>query len=95
MAAAAIGLCTSHDSGVTWNVEQEDLHAPYCSAVAFAGDDVLVSASVGPFAAQGQSTDEGSMETVRWSPSPVARLHGSTASPTPVASLRTVRSRGR
>jgi hypothetical protein len=53
MAAAASGLCTSQDSGVTWNVEQEGLHASYCSAVAFAGDDVLVSASVDHFAAQG------------------------------------------
>jgi hypothetical protein len=53
MAAAAIGLCTSQDSGVTWNVEQEGLHAPYCSAVAFAGDDVLVSAAADHFAAQG------------------------------------------
>lgn len=53
MAAAAIGLCTSRDGGVTWSVEQEGLHASYGSAVAFAGDDVLVSASVDHFAAQG------------------------------------------
>jgi hypothetical protein len=53
MAAAAIGLCTSRDGGVTWDVEQEGLHASYCSAMAFAGDDVLVSASVDHFAAQG------------------------------------------
>jgi hypothetical protein len=53
MAAAAIGLCTSSDGGVTWDVEQEGLHASYCSAVAFAGDDVFVSASVDHFAAQG------------------------------------------
>jgi hypothetical protein len=53
MAAAAIGLCTSRNSGLTWDVEQEGLHAPHCSAVAFAGDDVLVSASVDPFAEQG------------------------------------------
>src|SRR5436309_2574552 len=53
MAAAAIGLCTSRDGGLTWDVEQEGLHASYCSAVAFAGDDVLVSASVDHFAAQG------------------------------------------
>jgi hypothetical protein len=53
MAAAAIGLCSSRDSGATWDVEQEGLHAPYCSAVAFAGDDVLVSASVHHFAEQG------------------------------------------
>ena len=53
MAAAAIGLCTSHDGGLTWDVEQEGLHASYCSAVAFTGDDVLVSASLDHFAAQG------------------------------------------
>lgn len=53
MAAAAIGLCTSRDAGATWTVEQEGLHAPYCSAVAFAGDDVLVAASSDHFAAEG------------------------------------------
>jgi photosystem II stability/assembly factor-like uncharacterized protein len=53
MAAAAIGLCASRDGGRTWDVEQEGLHASYCSAVAFAGDDVLVAASVDHFAAQG------------------------------------------
>ena len=31
----------------------EGLHASYCSAIAFAGDDVLVSASSDHFAAQG------------------------------------------
>ena len=53
MAAATIGLCASRDGGATWHVEQEGLHASYCSAVAFAGDDVLVSASVDHFAAEG------------------------------------------
>ena len=53
MAAAAIGLCSSRDGGATWLVEQAGLHASYCSAVAFAGDDVLVSASVDHFAAEG------------------------------------------
>ena len=53
MAAAAIGLCTSRDGGLTWDVEQEGLHASYCSAVAFVGDDVLVSASLDHFARQG------------------------------------------
>ena len=53
MAAAAIGLCTSRDGGLTWDVEQEGLHAAYCSAVAFVGDDVLVSASADHFAARG------------------------------------------
>ena len=53
MAAAAIGLCTSRDGGATWDVERAGLHAAYCSAVAFAGDDVLVSASAHHFAAQG------------------------------------------
>ncbi len=53
MAAAAIGLCASRDGGETWDVEQKGMHASYCSAVAFAGDDVLVSASVDHFAEQG------------------------------------------
>jgi hypothetical protein len=53
MAAAAIGLCISRDGGLTWDVEREGMHASYCSAVAFAGDDVLVSASLDHFAAQG------------------------------------------
>jgi hypothetical protein len=52
-AAAAAGLCVSHDAGKTWTVEQEGLHAPYCSAVAFAGDQLLVANSDGHFAAEG------------------------------------------
>jgi hypothetical protein len=53
IAAAAIGLCISKDAGASWTVEQAGLHAPYCSAVAFSGEDILVSASEGPFAARG------------------------------------------
>ena len=53
IAAAAIGLCVSHDGGATWQVEQDGLHASYCSAVAFLGDDILVSASTDHFATQG------------------------------------------
>ena len=53
IAAAAIGLCISRDSGATWTVEQEGLHAAYCSAVAFSGDDILVSASADHFAPHG------------------------------------------
>jgi hypothetical protein len=52
-AATAIGLSTSSDRGATWEVEQRGLHALHCSAVAFAGDDILVSAAAGPFAPQG------------------------------------------
>ncbi|HSY47991.1 MAG TPA: hypothetical protein VLC46_04190 [Thermoanaerobaculia bacterium] len=52
MAAAGIGLCISRDGGMTWNVEREGMHASYCSAVAFLGDDVLVCAAVDHFAAQ-------------------------------------------
>ena len=91
MAAAAIGLCTSRDGGATWNVEQEGLHASYCSAVAFAGDDVLLSASVDHFAAKGaiyRRRVDGDGPLV---PSPAGCPHGSTASPTPIASPRTVR----
>ena len=53
-AATAIGLCISRDYGETWAVEQEGLHAPYCSAVAFSGDDILVSASTDHFASKGR-----------------------------------------
>jgi hypothetical protein len=53
IAAAAAGLCVSRDAGATWTVERDGLHAPYCSAVAFAGDDILVAASSDHFAAEG------------------------------------------
>jgi hypothetical protein len=54
VAAAAVGLCISRDSGATWIIEREGLHAPYCSAVAFSGDDIIFSASTDPFAAEGR-----------------------------------------
>jgi hypothetical protein len=53
IAAAGVGLCISNDAGATWKVEHAGLHAPHCSAVQFAGDDILVSASMSPFAPQG------------------------------------------
>jgi photosystem II stability/assembly factor-like uncharacterized protein len=52
-AAAAVGLCLSHDAGASWTIEREGLHAPYCSAVTFVDDDVLVAASSDHFAAEG------------------------------------------
>ena len=54
VAASAIGLCMSHDAGATWTIERDGLNAPYCSAVAFSGDDILVSASTDHFATQGR-----------------------------------------
>ncbi len=54
VAASAIGLCISRDAGATWSIERDGLHASYCSAVAFSGDDILVSASTDHFAAQGR-----------------------------------------
>jgi hypothetical protein len=53
VAAAGAGLCMSKDGGATWTTQQGGLHAPYCSAVAFAGDDILVAASTDHFAVQG------------------------------------------
>jgi photosystem II stability/assembly factor-like uncharacterized protein len=53
IAAAAVGLCVSQDGGATWTVEQDGLHASYCSAVAFLGSDLLVSASTDHFATHG------------------------------------------
>ncbi len=52
-AAAGTGLGISRDGGLTWSVEHHGLHASYCSAVAFNGDDILVAASVDHFATQG------------------------------------------
>ncbi|HEX4170102.1 MAG TPA: hypothetical protein VHZ55_31940, partial [Bryobacteraceae bacterium] len=54
VAASAIGLCISHDAGARWAIERDGLHASYCSAVAFSGDDILVSASTDHFATQGK-----------------------------------------
>lgn len=54
VAASALGLCISRDAGATWTIERDGLHAPYCSAVAFSGDDILVSAATDHFATQGR-----------------------------------------
>ena len=53
-AASAVGLCISRDAGRTWTIERDGLHASYCSAVVFSGNDILVSASTDHFAAQGK-----------------------------------------
>lgn len=53
IAAASIGLCISRDGGATWTIVQEGLHASYCSAVAFSGNDILVAASEDHFARDG------------------------------------------
>jgi photosystem II stability/assembly factor-like uncharacterized protein len=54
VAASAVGLCISRDSGATWIIEREGLHAPYCSAVALSGDDIIFSAATDHFAAEGR-----------------------------------------
>lgn len=53
IAAAAVGLCVSHDGGATWTVDQDGLDSLYCSAVAFLGRDLVVAASTDHFAKQG------------------------------------------
>jgi len=50
IAASAIGLGISRDGGLTWQIESEGLHARYSSAVAFAGTDIVISASEHHFA---------------------------------------------
>ncbi len=52
-AASGAGLCVSRDAGTTWAIEQEGLHGLHCSAVAFSGDDILVSAAESHFAPHG------------------------------------------
>ncbi len=54
VAASAIGLWISRDSGATWAVEHEGLQASHCYAVAFSGDDLLVSASTDFFVPDGR-----------------------------------------
>jgi hypothetical protein len=54
VAASGLGLCISRDAGATWTIERDGLHASYCSAVAFSGDDILVSASTDHFADHGR-----------------------------------------
>ena len=53
MAAAAVGLCISHDAGATWSVVADGLPSTYARAVAFLDDDVLISISDGPRATWG------------------------------------------
>ncbi len=48
VAACAHGFADSHDGGLSWVVHDEGLHASYSRAVAFAGDTVLLSVSIGP-----------------------------------------------
>lgn len=54
IAAAAAGFCVSRDAGATWTIEQAGLHAHYCSAVAFSGDEMIVAASEGHFSQDGR-----------------------------------------
>ena len=54
VAASAIGLCVSRNGGATWTIERDGLHASYCSAVAFSGDEIIISASTDHFAARGR-----------------------------------------
>ena len=49
VAAASVGLCTSHDGGATWTTVTDGLTDTYARAVAFADRAVLVSVSDGPF----------------------------------------------
>lgn len=48
VAACAQGLAITIDSGATWEIDNEGLHATYCRAVAVSGDYVIISASDGP-----------------------------------------------
>jgi hypothetical protein len=54
VAASALGLCISQDAGTTWTIERDGLHAAYCSAVAFSGNNIFVSASTDHFATKGR-----------------------------------------
>jgi hypothetical protein len=53
-AAAAVGLCISHDGGRNWNVLSEGLDLTDSLAVAVLDSEVLFSIQDGPFAKQSQ-----------------------------------------
>lgn len=53
IAACAVGLCVSRDGGADWTLDRPASDVTHCSAVAFSGDDILVSVSDGPFASAG------------------------------------------
>jgi hypothetical protein len=53
VAATALGLATSPDGGDTWDFTDEGLHASYARAVALAGDQLLMTASLGPRGGRG------------------------------------------
>jgi hypothetical protein len=53
-AAAAVGLCVSHNSGQNWSVIKEGLEITNSLAVAVLPDEVLFSIQDGPFAARSQ-----------------------------------------
>jgi len=53
-AAAAVGLCVSHDGGHTWEVISEGLEVKYSLAVAVLHDEVLFGIADGPFAKRSQ-----------------------------------------
>jgi hypothetical protein len=49
LAATAYGLAVSHDGGESWEVDDDGLDASYARAVAVAADEVLITASQGPW----------------------------------------------
>lgn len=53
-AAAAVGLCVTHDGGRTWEVVSEGLEVKYSLAVAVLHDEVLFGIADGPFAKRSQ-----------------------------------------
>jgi len=54
VATGAQGFGVSRDLGDTWWFSEKGLHGAYCRAVAVLGDDVLLSASTGPFSSEGR-----------------------------------------
>lgn len=52
VAAASVGLCRSRDGGATWTSSTDGMERSYARGVAFVGDDVVVTVSDGPWAAE-------------------------------------------
>jgi len=78
VAASAVGLAVSRDAGASWIIDAEGLHARYCSAVAFLGDDILIAASTDHFAVEGalyrRPLDGGRLELIAGLPRRIERI---------------------
>src|SRR5215213_4037003 len=54
VAAASVGLCSSHDGGATWSASTDGLDLTYARGVAFVDEEVVITVSEGPWASRAE-----------------------------------------